>query len=303
MSESCCVLGRRSDIGAINAGLRAGMSVREVAKTFGVGKSSVGSHRSDCLKLDEVKPGPVKAGREKLAPDAADTADSVRGQLGPSSGATRARLPMDPKDAKTFVEQSLVCADMIATGKWEGRPSVRLLSAIWGLSADAVRDRHQAGTVAAAADRGQLEGERQVAIGALQEQERIALEAFEASKLMLGEEGEQLFQAGDSKFLAIAQKARAEIARIAGCIPQPGTTVNVNVLQSPQFASASAKLIDTVQGTLDAVDDIAQRAAARLGYPVPRSLAEAVLEEAQALLDERITAQRGAAQLPKGEAA
>lgn len=295
MSESCCVLGRRSDIGAINAGLRAGMSVREVAKTFGVGKSSVGSHRSDCLKLDEVKPGPVKAPREKLAPDAADAADTVRGQSAPSSGATRARLPMDPKDAKTFVEQSLVCADMIAAGKWEGRPSVRLLSAIWGLSADAVRDRHQAGTVAAAADRGQLEAERQVAIGALQEQERIALEAFEASKLMLGEE------AGDAKFLAIAQKARAEIARIAGCIPQPGTTVNVNVTTSPQFVAASTRLVDTVHDALDAVDEVAARAAERLGYPVPRALAEAVLQEAARVVDERVATTRKA--LQEGKAA
>ena len=203
---------------------------------------------------------------------------------------------MEAKDAKTFVEQSLVCADMIAAGKWEGRPSVRLLSAVWGLSADSVRDRHQAGTVAAAADRGQLESERQVAIGALQEQERIALEAFEASKGVVGDEGEPLFLAGDAKFLAIAQKARAEIARIAGCIPQAGTTIHLNVTTSPQFVAASTRLVDTVHDALDAVDEVAARAAERLGYPVPRALAEAVLQEAARAVDERVTATRKALQ-------
>lgn len=289
--KSCCALGRRADIGAINAALRAGMGVREVAKTFGVGKSVVGEHRAECLRLDGAtsKPRAVTAEtRVEKGPreEVADSADTVRGQSGQVSGALRARLPTDPNDAKTFTEQSLVCADMIAAGRWEGRTTVRWLSALWGLSGEAVRARHQAGTVVAQADRGHIESERQVAIGALQEQERVALEAFEASKLILDEEGEQTFGAGDPKFLAIAQKARSEMARIAGCVPQAATTVNVNFAEDPKFREAARRFVDAVQDVLGASSSIVERLAAR-NVSVSVEAAAAVLAEAEAILCER----------------
>lgn len=286
--EVCCSLGRRCDIGGINAALRSGMSVREVAKTFGVGKTVVSDHRAECLKLEAVKKAApsVSAAEPPKEAEAADSPDSVRGQSGQPTVAPRARLPTEAKDAKTFVEQSLVCADMVASGKWEGRASVRWLSALWGISIEAVRERHRAGVVAAEADRGHIEAERQVAIGALQEQERIALEAFEASKGVVDEEGQLLFSAGDPRLLAIAQKARAEIARIAGCIPQ-GTTVNVNVETDPKFRAAAQRFVDVVQDVLGAPEELAERLA-RLGTPVPSDIIAQVLAAADASIAERL---------------
>jgi hypothetical protein len=285
--KACCPLGRRADIGAISAALRAGMKVREVAKLYGVGKSVVGDHRSGCLKLDTEKLVPPASVPEVSKETPKE--EPVRGQSGQGgqpSGAPRARPPTEASAAKSFVEQSLVCADMIAEGKWLGRPSVRFLSALWGLSADAVRDRHQAGVVAAAADRGRIEAERQVSIGAFQEQERIALEAFEASKSVLDEGGNPLFTAGEPKFLAVAQKARSEIAKIAGCVTPPPAVV-VNLGADPAFAAAARRYVDAVQGVLGAAPQIA----ARLAETLPgasAALVSAVLAEAAVMLEERL---------------
>jgi hypothetical protein len=292
MSEkACCALGRRADVGAINAALRSGMGVRAVAKLYGVGKTSVGDHRAICLKLDPVSaapvpPDPPPSPSPRETPKEESKPDGVRGQSGQVSGAPRARLAMDPSEAKSFVEQSLVCADMIAEGKWFGRPSVRHLSALWGLSADAVRDRHQAGVVAAQADRGRIEAERQVAIGAFQEQERIALEAFEASKSVLDEEGNPLSTAGEPKFLAVAQKARAEIAKIAGCVAPPQSVV-VNFGTDPAFVAAARRYVETVEGVLGSPAPIVARVSARLGEVAP-DVVEAVLDAAADLLAERL---------------
>lgn len=293
--KACCALGRRADIGAINAALRSGMKVREVAKLYGVGKTVVGEHRATCLKLDTKPPATTLEDQQESSESQPKEANGgvVRGQSGQPSGAPRARLENDPKDAKTFVEQSLVCADMIAEGRWLGRPSVRFLSALWGLSADAVRDRHQAGVVAAAADRGRIEAERQVAIGALQKQEQIALAAFSESKSVLDEEGNPSFSAGDSKFLAIAQKARSEIAKIAGCVtPPPPVTVNLGA--DPRFMEAARRYVDTVQSVLADVPAIEVRVAARLGSAVPSEVIAAVLAEADALIGERVQPERPA---------
>lgn len=319
--KACCAIGKRPDAGAINAALRNHMNVRDVASLYGIGKTLVGDHRKNCLRLPDARPrksatdGPDLVPVDVLDEVRRETSADKRADSGQARGQPESRAPrIDPtdkeegdgeshaisapiveaprarhiphaKDAKTFLEQSLVCADMIAKGVWEGRPSVRWLSALWGMSVEAVRDRHRAGEVAAKADRGHIDAERQNAIGALQEQERLALDAYEESKTAVDEEGNLV--GGDAKLLAVAVKARTEIARIAGCIPQTGS-VTVNVLQSVEFKTAQTQLVDTVYGACEETSVIAERAAAQLGEPVSARVASAVMDALMGLLAERM---------------
>jgi len=103
---------------------------------------------------------------------------------------------------------------------------------------------------------------------------------------MLDEEGGQVFGSGDSKFLAIAQKARVEIARLAGCI-QSGTTVNVNLAEDPKFREAARRFVDAVQDVLASPEAIAARLAEQ-GTPVPSDVVAAVLAAADAAIVERL---------------
>ncbi len=199
--------------------------------------------------------------------------------------APRARLAPHANGAKTFVEQSLVCADMIATGAWEGRASVRWLSALWDLSADAVRERHRAGAVAAQADRGAIEAERQNGIGALQKQEQMALDAYENS-LVAGNEEDGTLGVGDARLLTAATNARKEILRVAGCMPQPGA-FNVNVYQSPQFIEAQGRIVDSFNAALD-VDTIAAKLP-----DIDRAIVDRVLAAARALAEDKMVSLSG----------
>lgn len=293
---SCCAVGRRGDVGAINAALRAGMKVREVSTLYGIGRTVVGDHRKHCLRLDDPRPkaeeGPPAPRPEPAREAPPDSEDELADSGQPVRElfeAPRARLTPHAKEAKTFTEQSLVCADMIAAGAWEGRPSTRWLSALWGLSAEAVRERHRAGAVAAQADRGAIEAERQNSIGALQEQERMALEAFEASRLGADEDedgGGSAIGVGDPRLLAAATNARKEIARVAGCMPQAGTFA-VNIYQSPEFIKATTTIVESFQGALDA------DAVAVLLPDVDREVVARVLNAARGLADDRMASLSG----------
>lgn len=328
--RSCCALGRRGDIAGINAALRAGLTVGDVAHTYGLSRATMGQHARDCLRLDQS----AKPAKRSELPEDFDAAEAVAvarvaegeepdedcptcGRRSASSlsaesastktereakqseaaalereKATRARLPIEPKDARGFDEQALVCADLVASGAWKGRETVRYLSRMWGVSREGVNERHRTGAIVAKADRGAIEAERQVAIGALQEQERMALEAFETSKYLEGDENSDdppKLGAGDPRLLALATNARKEIARIAGCVPQ-SVPVQVNITQSVEFTTAATGFVAKVEAALDAVDELAQRMAAKLGYPVPRAMAATACEELQAMLDERIAA-------------
>lgn len=341
--RSCCALGRRGDIAGINAALRAGLTVGDVAHTYGLSRATMGQHARDCLKLDpSAKPSKpselpedfdaaeavavarVAEGEEpdedcptcgrrsasSLSAESASTKTEREAKLRRDEAraereaklseaaalerekATRARLPIEPKDARGFDEQALVCADLVASGAWKGRETVRYLSRMWGVSREGVNERHRTGAIVAKADRGAIEAERQVAIGALQEQERMALEAFETSKYLEGDENSDdppKLGAGDPRLLALATNARKEIARIAGCVPQ-SVPVQVNITQSVEFTTAATGFVAKVEAAFDAVDELAQRMAAKLGYPVPRAMAASACEELQAMLDERIAA-------------
>jgi len=77
--------------------------------------------------------------------------------------------------------------------------------------------------------------------------------------------------------------------------------VEVKIFEHPQFISASTKMIETVQSTLDAADDLTARVAQRLGQPVSRDVVAALLAEAQAMVDERLAQAMGRPQIVEGQ--
>jgi hypothetical protein len=88
------------------------------------------------------------------------------------------------------------------------------------------------------------------------------------------------------------------IARNAGLVK---AGVEVNIFEHPQFVTASTRVLETVDGALGAVDDLVARVSERLGRPVPRDVAAALLSEAQAMVDEKMAAALGRPQLVEGQ--
>jgi hypothetical protein len=240
-----------------------------------------------------------EARRELAADKAADSgqrADNARGAgskreaVSDSKGsfANLAREPMDPTLAQSDAKRAEVCADMVAAGKWQGRATVRMLCAVWGVSPETVRKLHWAGTLWAEADRGHVEAVRENSIGAFQAQEEMALEAYRASMLMVtndeGGGGEQLGM-GDAKLLMVAVKARENITKLAGCI-QPASN-SVVVINTPQFTAAASDNVGTLMSVLADVDALATEAG------VPVDAAARLSRAACAILERRIASQLG----------
>lgn len=320
---SVCQICKRDDVGAINEALRRGDTVRVVARRHEAGRSAIGEHRTGCLRLEGRGPRPddgdliaVTKTSARLPGFVADKpADNVGQErtrepwllTEPSIDADpnpRARETMDANAALSFVERSLVCADLIAHGQWEGHLSVRRLAAIWNVGAEAVRNHYRAGKVVCAKDRGDTSGILEDTYGSLWRQEREAdaqakkLEDAAEDYEMIGPEDAMVIEARAGaaarlrttavRYREVALKARSKLADVAGLV-KAGGDVTVNLFNNPQFIAASGRLVDVVQATLDDTGSITARVAARLGAADP-ALVAAVLAEVNAVLDEKIAA-------------
>lgn len=288
MSCSVC---RREDVGAINAALRLGGAtgtVRAVADRHGVGKSLLAEHRATCLKLEGRA---AKAEREPDSepplpppPKVPRVPDKTADKFPDKSGQERTRAPdnavdmprargqNDPTAAKTFEERSLFCADMIAAGQWEGRPSVGWLMRVWGVEAVTVRGYHRAGHVRCALDRGPTAALLEDTLGSLGRQEREA----DAIAKQLEDQATDLEDLGEladvaliearcnaavrlrttaAKYRDIALKARGKLADVGGLVKM---SVSVSVEQDPRVA----EFVDHLLTAIDALGDEIRRALA-----------------------------------------
>lgn len=296
--KACCSLAEKlgGRVVKLDAELReqGHRSFRKLAEAFGVSgqKSAIERHKHRCLGL-AAPLGPVPRAEPPKDLPAVEVAPKRRGTVSQGQAGTvaavpevsqpdaaPARAPEVANAAATHEERVLYIVSQMAAGTWDAPRDISALAASWGVDRDTVRRMSAEAAVICRVDRGTVEDRRQAAMGYWR---RVYEEAMTASLSPGG------FDAA-SKCLAVAAQAQAGWDKAAG-IHEDGKTV-INIVQHPQFVAASAKLVDAVQGALEDVTAVAARAAARLGYPVPPALAAALLEEAQALVEERMRAER-----------
>lgn len=189
-----CIIGRTlapDRLQALDDALRAGGTLGALARAYGLTKPTLGRHRLACLGLEKSREGRFK---ERPAPTPAplrDGGETARDdQLTDRDGPPRARaepsqdraVASSHETAETardggapridaaalgaglvhpealgiagFGAQVRFIADMLTSGAWKDRRSVKALAAAWGLGHDAIHERHRAASVLAGTDRG-----------------------------------------------------------------------------------------------------------------------------------------------------
>lgn len=160
-----------------------------------------------------------------------------------------ARKALDVANAATFEERSLVCAELLATGRWTTATASELAES-WGESTAAISNYRRAGQVARAAEGLDLAEKTEDTLGHLlrmQEQnERIAT-ALETKN-----------EHGDAaRYRALALQARAKYAEVAGLVQQK---VSVSIEVDPRFAG----VYRAINGALDEQDRLERSRSAQL---------------------------------------
>ena len=240
MSCSICA---HPNVEAVNAALRRGDGVRVVAKSFGLGRSVLGDHRKSCLglagrvELQEPEEGvgqPPDASadvRQNVTDSEAETPMERPRTSGDDARAIVVEppnvLPKGWKEAGSFDERVLYVADLIARGRYVGRPTAKKLAKVWNVSRDAVQNYARAAAVVCKADRGDLEQTREASLGAWA---RIRDGAIAAK---------------DRRAAAAAQ---AGYDRAAGIVEPGGAKVMVNVLQAPGVLDLLREVRGFLQG-------------------------------------------------------
>ncbi len=217
VSRPCCSIGAREDAAAIDEALRRGVGVRGVAAHFDAPKSSIGDHRRDCLgitgKVEPVAAAALAQGPHQSAPPdtAADGPEKVsagRPENPRTSGDdARARARVEPKLLISFEDRVNHCADVVASGRWLGRPTAKRLARLWNVDRGTVQNYHRSAVLIAKADRGGIEETREASLG---HWTHIRVEALA------------------KKDLKAASTAQAGYDRASGVVEAGGLTINLN---------------------------------------------------------------------------
>ena len=177
---------------ALDEALRAGASsLGELATSYGITKPTLGRHRLACLGLAKAHegrfkerpaptPAPSRDGGETARDDQStdrdgppraraepsqdravasshETAETARDGGAPRIDASALGAGLVHPEAlgiAGFGPQVRFVADMLTSGAWKDRRSVKALAAAWGLGHDAIHERHRAASVLAGTDRG-----------------------------------------------------------------------------------------------------------------------------------------------------
>jgi transposase-like protein len=233
MSKPCCSLGAHPRASDIAAALREGQSVRDVARAYGVGKSSVSEHRKH-LGLDTAD---ASADRGGHAADEGNGMGEVKNEptLTPL---TRARDPSarnatDLQD-KSYQAHVYELVPLIASGQYEGGRDVPLFEKKWAIGANAVRARVKAAAAVVHANRGDIE---QIRTEAVSSWTRIRDTALATA---------------DTKGAAMAQRG----LDMATGVTQPGGNVVINVLQDPMVARILERVKECLLSHPEALADV-----------------------------------------------
>lgn len=184
----------------------------------------------------------------------------VESEVQAHDGAVLVPLRPPPNPAlveSTYASRSLVIAAEMASGRWN-RKRLCELQATWGVTENVVREYAKSAAVALAADRGQLEQQRQVSLG-YSESRRDACRATAKRQLKIADEAKEAAEgvedfetrarclqvesnarkwANDSTKVELGWQEHAD--KISGVLSGVSSLVNVNVLsvaQSPDFES------------------------------------------------------------------
>lgn len=174
--------------------------------------------------LQGVAGGAVVDAAPAASPDAsghpqADVADASAGRSPDTDDVARAEtVPAEvsatvsaPQPLDTYQERVEHVADLIASGRWRGRSTVRRLSAAWGIAPGTAWNYARHAALLCKTDRGGREDLRQVSLGRWEQQRRKALAD------------------GDIK---AANGAQAGWDRASGVV-EPGGAKIINVVQVP----------------------------------------------------------------------
>lgn len=96
-------------------------------------------------------------------------------------------------DARACISRDdrvLHVADLIARGEWDGRPTAKRLALIWCVSVGAVNNYHQSAALLCKADRGDLQAQRENAIGAWAVLREIALKSGDVKAAVAAQTGQ-----------------------------------------------------------------------------------------------------------------
>lgn len=221
---------------AVNAALRRGDGVRVVAQAFTLGRSVLGDHRKACLGLQgRVEPSEPEEDAGQGPDASADVREKPSGERPRTSdadaraivGSTTKGLEQAAKKAETYDDRVLFLADVIASGRFTGRPIVRRLAAVWNVSRQTVQDYARNGALVCRADRGDLEQTREASLAAWSRIRDTAIAA---------------------KDRRAAAAAQAGYDRAAGIVEPGGAKVMVNVLQAPGVLDLLREVRGFLQG-------------------------------------------------------
>jgi hypothetical protein len=123
-----------------------------------------------------------------------------------------------------FGAQVRFIADMLTSGAWKDRRSVKALAAAWGLGHDAIHERHRAASVLAGTDRGGTAEQLENTIGLVTmgaEECEAAAKALE--EVRVGDDGKPIVPSEDAiqlalKYRALAAKNRGVRMRLEGLL-------------------------------------------------------------------------------------
>jgi hypothetical protein len=277
-SECTCVVGRTlavERLAALDEALRSGAdSLGRLAKEYGLAKPSVGRHKLQCLGIEKSHEGRfVEAVRR---PETARD-DGQRDGDGPPRPRAESSKPREVAERETsheteeparigagvlasglvdpaalgvagFAAQVRHIADMLTTGQWKDRRSVKALCATWGLGRDAVHERHRAAAVLASTDRGAMAEQLENTIGLV----TAGAEECEGEALKLehptNEAGEPIVPSEDArqlalKYRALGAKNRGVRMRLEGLIQ---TRVSISLEADPRIQGLWPVLWETL---------------------------------------------------------
>lgn len=256
--RSCCFVGQRPDLLAIEAGLRAGQSLGSLQRQFGIARSTLRKHRDTCMGGNASVTGGAPSGAggaagSPLGSGTAGNAASPPGAPGRTATPVAPRLSAAPFMVTEDAQVRFVC-DLIDTNQFHFRFTLDWLGQAWSLSHEEVRSRYQAALARCSADRQVHMAQLEVSLAALEAQERAAMQ--EHRRLRKTE------PASARNYLGLAIKARTEYAELAG-LRRMRIEASVDIWTRPEFVMAVDRFTETAVDVLVPGEDATLQALAR----------------------------------------